>query len=364
MSRLSLRESRRERADPPPSGPAGGIAGEYAAQSRRLRNGLISLGVFFALVLGLLFAVPDLRAAIEHMTDAGAGWMALAIVFQALSCAGYAVFFVLVFPGLGRRLSLQISLSEMAVNSIFSVSGIGGLALGAWIMRSKGIAMDRIARRSVVVFLLTSAVNTAAMILIGVPMWLGLLPGTRNPLLTALPAAVALGAIIGTLALAEWAGRAADRRAAAEEGSRRARVEVALSAISEGVGDSLGLLAGRDWRLLGAVGYWLFNNLVLYACLMAFGGAPSLWVVGMAYLTGMIANAIPIPGGLIAVEGGLVGMLVLFGVGPTSAVFGAVVAYRAITLWIPAVAGSVAFLSLRGEIGTPLTTRAPGAAGL
>ena len=36
----------------------------------------------------------------------------------------------------------------------------------------------------------------------------------------------------------------------------------------------------------------------------------------MAYLVGMLANSLPIPGGFVAVEGGLVGMLVLFGVAP------------------------------------------------
>jgi uncharacterized membrane protein YbhN (UPF0104 family) len=45
---------------------------------------------------------------------------------------------------------------------------------------------------------------------------------------------------------------------------------------------------------------------------------------------------------------------------PASHVVVAVVIYRAISLWIPAVIGSLAFLSLRREIGKPL---APGMAG-
>ncbi len=74
----------------------------------------------------------------------------------------------------------------------------------------------------------------------------------------------------------------------------------------------------------------------------------------MAYLVGMLANSLPIPGGLVAVEGGLVGMLLLFGVRPASEVLAAVLIYRAISLWIPALIGSVAFLSLRREIARPL----------
>ena len=78
-----------------------------------------------------------------------------------------------------------------------SVSGLAGIALGAWVLRSKGISVERIAKRSVLIFVLTSAVNVGAVVLIGVPMWLGLLPGSRDPLLTLLPAAAALATIVG-----------------------------------------------------------------------------------------------------------------------------------------------------------------------
>ena len=88
-----------------------------------------------------------------------------------------------------------------------SVSGLAGIALGAWVLRSKGVSVQRIAKRSVLIFVLTSAVNVGATALIGVPMWLGLLPGSRNPLLTLLPAVAAIATIAGTIALAEWARR-------------------------------------------------------------------------------------------------------------------------------------------------------------
>ena len=44
-------------------------------------------------------------------------------------------------------------------------------------------------------------------------------------------------------------------------------------------------------------------------------------------------------------------MLLLFGARPATQVIAAVVIYRAISLWIPALIGSVSFLSLRHEIG-------------
>jgi uncharacterized membrane protein YbhN (UPF0104 family) len=324
------------------------------AQSRTLRNSIISLLVVFALYAALLLSIPDLRSALDHVAHADPAWLGGAVALELLSCAGYAVLFGLVF-GLGRRLTSRLSLAELAVNSVVSVSGLAGIALGAWVLRTKGVSVDRIARRSVLIFALTSAVNVAAVVVIGVPMWLGVLPGSRRAVLTLLPAAVALALILGTLALAAWARRAVARRAG--EAGRRT---VALKALGDGVSDALQLIRGHDWRLFGAVGYWLFDNLALYACLAAIGNEPSVWVVAMAYLVGMLANSLPIPGGIVAVEGGLVGMLLLFGVRPASHVVVAVVIYRAISLWIPAVIGSLAFLSLRREIGKPL---APGVAG-
>jgi uncharacterized membrane protein YbhN (UPF0104 family) len=340
-----------------PMGSRGSADGGMSAQSRRLRNGLISLAVFFALVAALLLAVPGLRSAGERITDANVAWIVAGVGFELLSCAGYVVLFELVFK-MERRFSRRLSLSELAVNSVVSVSGLGGIALGAWVLRTKGVSVERIARRSVLMFVLTSAVNVSAVALIGIPMWLGLLPGTQNALLTLLPAALAIATIAATLAVAALAGRLAMRR-----GLRDGRMHVALVAVSDGVRGALRLIGEGDWRLLGAIGYWLFDALVLYVCLLAYGPTPTFWAVAMAYLVGLMGNSLPIPAGLLAVEGGLIGMLVLFHIRPVSAVVAAVLTYRAISLWLPALIGSVAFFSLRREIGEPVTAASEGATG-
>jgi uncharacterized membrane protein YbhN (UPF0104 family) len=328
-------------------------AAAMSSQSRTLRNSLIGLAIFFALVAALLLSVPGLHAAADRIGDARPGWVAAGVGLELLSCAGYVVLFGLVFGMLSRRLYSRLSLSELAVNSVVSVSGLAGIALGAWVLRSKGVSVQRIAKRSVLIFVLTSAVNVGATALIGVPMWLGLLPGSRNPLLTLLPAAAAVAMIVATIALAAWARRGAARRI-----RTRGRAYVALVALSGGVDDALELIRARDWRLLGAVGYCLFDIGALYACLLAYGPAPSWWVVAMAYLVGMLANSLPIPAGLIAVEGGLFAMLLAFGVRPGSLVLAAVVTYRAISLWVPALIGSAAFLSLRRELDRPIVPAA------
>ncbi|MGN6372096.1 MAG: lysylphosphatidylglycerol synthase transmembrane domain-containing protein [Solirubrobacteraceae bacterium] len=329
------------------SSGAEGMRTGMSLQSRRLRNGLISLAIFFGLIVALLLAVPGLSSVADRISDANLPWLAVGIGLELLSCAGYVVLFDLVF-GVGRRFGVRLSMAELAVNSMVSVSGAGGIALGAWVLHTKGMSAERITRRSVLLFVITSAVNVGAVVLIGIPMWVGLLPGSTNPLLTLLPAALALATIVAMLVFARWADRLAARH---EPGGR---VHTAMISVGEGVYDGLRLIRTCDWRLSGAVGYWLFDTLVLYVCLLAYGVTPEFWAVAMAYLVGLFANSIPLPGGILAVEGGLIGMLVLFGVRPASVVLAAVVTYRAISLWLPAAIGSVAFWTLRHDIGEPL----------
>jgi uncharacterized membrane protein YbhN (UPF0104 family) len=342
-------------SDRQPRDPADEQLGALSTQSKRLRNGVIALAVFFALIVALLLAVPGLRSVADRISDANLAWVAVGVGLELLSCLGYVLLFELVFQT-DRRFSARLSFAELAVNSVVSVSGAGGIALGAWVLRTKGVAMERIARRSIVMFLVTSAVNVGAVVAIGVLMWLGILSGSRNPLLTLLPAGLAFAAILGTLATGTWAERLSGRA-----GAEHPRVKATLGVVGHGVRDAVKLILRHDWRLAGALGYWLFDAFVLYVCLAAYGPTPSFWAVAMAYLVGLFANSIPLPGGMLAVEGGLVGMLLLFHIRPASAVLAAVVTYRAISLWLPALIGSLAFLSLRSEIGEPLLPEPEGA---
>ena len=62
----------------------------------------------------------------------------------------------------------------MAFGAVVPVGGAGGLAVGAWAMRAWGISWSRIANRSAVIFLLTSAVNGAVLVLAGIGIAAGL----------------------------------------------------------------------------------------------------------------------------------------------------------------------------------------------
>ena len=96
----------------------------------------------------------------------------------------------------------------------------------------------------------------------------------------------------------------------------------------------------------GIIAYLVFDLLILWASFKAFGAAPSLAIMTMAYLLGQLGGLIPIPGGIGGVDAGLVGTLVLYGI-PLTPATSAVLAYRAIFLWVPAVTGAIAFYFLR-----------------
>ena len=73
-----------------------------------------------------------------------------------------------------------------------------------WALRRGGMPAGEIARKTVAFFLLTSAPSVVLLLLFGVGLATGILPGGGGLLLTVLPAVVAAGAIAATLACAGW----------------------------------------------------------------------------------------------------------------------------------------------------------------
>jgi uncharacterized protein (TIRG00374 family) len=101
--------------------------------------------------------------------------------------------------------------------------------------------------------------------------------------------------------------------------------------------------------VLGAVAWWGFDIATLWACFHAFGPAPPVGVVVMAYFLGMLGNLLPLPGGIGGVDGGMIGAFIAFGVSSDLAIV-AVLAYRGFAFWLPTVPGAIAYLQLRRTV--------------
>jgi uncharacterized protein (TIRG00374 family) len=127
------------------------------------------------------------------------------------------------------------------------------------------------------------------------------------------------------------------------------RLAQASATGASGVRTAIGLVREKNPALIGAVAWWGFDIAVLWACFHAFGGSPPKGVIVMAYFVGMLANALPLPGGIGGVDGGMIGAFAAFGVDAELSVV-AVLAYRAFAFWLPTLPGAVAYLQLRRTV--------------
>jgi uncharacterized membrane protein YbhN (UPF0104 family) len=208
-----------------------------------------------------------------------------------------------------------------------------------------------IAIRSSVVFLVTSAVTVGALSVFGFGLAAGVFEGPRKPLLTLLPA------LVGVLTLGAFLAVPGPlTRIAAKHADGHSRMASTLTSLAAGIQESETVLRRPDWRLLGAVGFWIFDVATLWLAFRALGSAPPFGAIAMGYLIGMLANIIPIPGGIGAVDFGLVGMLAVYGA-PLSTAAAAVLIYRTISLWVPTLVGTVAYVLLRGDLHRPISPR-------
>jgi len=322
-----------------------------AEATKRLRNGLISLVLLVALITGLLLAVPGLHGVGDVVSDMNPWWLLAAVVMEILSCLGYVLAFLQVFDRAPVRFGARVALSELAFGAAVSLGGAGSVAVGAWLLVERGGPPGRIAERSAVLFLLTSAVNVLTLAIVGLGVWIGLFPGPGNVLLSLVPGLVGVVVLLFFLALPSVTERTAARRAPG-------RLRTALNATATTIRSTFELLRTPDWRLIGAFAYLWCDIAVLVACFHAAGASPPLAPIILAYQIGYLSNLIPVPGGIGILDGSLVGMLVLYGINATKAT-AATIVYHGIALWIPAMWGTVAFLILRRTRHHPIDLRPP-----
>src|SRR5262249_28726590 len=182
-----------------------------------VRRSLLVLAAVAIIVIVLVTLLPGLASVRDAFRGARPGWVALAATLELLSCASYVLVFRAVFcERMSWRTSTEIGLSEQAANSLLSVGGAGGLALGAWILRRGGVPGDRIGRRTVAFFLLTSVANVGLLAVAGTAFAIDpLVERSGRVTLGAIPALVGVAAIALTLA----AGRIARSRTGRRDGA-------------------------------------------------------------------------------------------------------------------------------------------------
>jgi uncharacterized membrane protein YbhN (UPF0104 family) len=310
------------------------------------RKALLLVGTAVLLVVSVVLLAPafaDLPAAWERIRNGDMRWLTLALAFELLSFLGHIVLFSAVAKDggaagsrIGLWVSTQINLAGHAATRLFASAGAGGIALTAWSMRRAGMERTDVAARMVTFLVLLYGVYRGALVVGGLGLYSGLLPGGGSFAITVVPAIFG-AAVIAAVASAQWVKPG--------EG----RVRAVMAPVGRGVRDARRLLRTGNAGLIGALMWWGFDIAVLWACFEAFGEAPAFAIITVAYFVGMLANTLPLPGGVGGVDGGMVGALIAFGVEPELALI-AVLGYRGFAFWLPIVPGAVAYLGLRRTV--------------
>jgi uncharacterized membrane protein YbhN (UPF0104 family) len=321
-------------ASPVPDSPFGSVS------ARRVLLMVAGAAITIASIVLLAPAIAGLPDALDRLAHGDASWLALALVLEALSFLGHAILFRAVgLDERGRidlRASIEITLAGHAATRLLASAGAGGIALTAWAMRRSGMNRADVGARMTTFLVLLYSVYMAALVVGGLGLATGLLPGGGSAAITVVPAI--FGAAVIGIALAA-------QRIRPGEG----RVRRVLGPVAAGVRDARRLIRTGNAGLVGAIMWWAFDIAVLWACFEAFGASPAIAVVVVAYFVGTLANTLPLPGGVGGVEGGMIGALVAFGVDPSLALI-AVLAYRGFAFWLPIVPGAIAFITLRRTV--------------
>ena len=282
----------------------------------------------------------------------------MAFGFEVAATASYIAVFqgVHVPPGspIRFRESYQITMAGLAATRLFAAGGAGGIALTAWAVTRSGMRPRVVACRMVAFLVLLYGVYMATFVIDGLGLYLGIFEGPAPFAATVVPAIFGGVVIIVFLAIAFVPGdldRLVARWTSADSrfGKAMRRLAALPATAATGVRTAIDLVRSRDPYLLGAIGWWGFDIAVLWACFHAFGHAPPQAVIVMCYFLGMLGNALPLPGGIGGVDGGMIGAFTAFGVNVELAVV-SVLAYRAFAFWLPTLPGAVAYLQLRKTV--------------
>jgi uncharacterized membrane protein YbhN (UPF0104 family) len=330
----------------------------HRTMPRISRRHALAAGLFVLVALSVLYVVVPRIAGLDEtwrrLATGDPWWLVVAGVLELCSFAGYVLLFRAVFgaaaASIGWAASWRITLAGVAASRVLAAGGAGGVVLTVWALRRAGMSRRTVATRMTAFLVLLYAVYMAALVLGGAGLRSGLLAGPAPFGLTVVPAlfgAVVIVVALLTARLPEDLDHRLGRFSTSHGMPGRVARSLALAAavLGDGVRTAIGLLRTRDAALLGAVAWWAFDVGVLWACLVAFGESPAGGVVVMAYFVGTIANLLPLPGGVGAVEGGVIGALVGLGT-PAGPAIAGVLAYRAFALWLPAVAGAIAYVQL------------------
>ena len=325
------------------------------------RRLVMGIALIVLSLVGLYLLLPKLAGLNQTWGRLRRGdplWLGVAAGLELVSIAGYAVLFRTVFgrgiPRLDWRASIQIPLAGIAAIRLLAAAGAGGVAVTVWALGRAGMDPRVIACRMVANLILQYAVYLGAVVVFGVGLGVGILHGGGPFVLTIVPALLSLAGAALVLSAVLVPADVERRLRAVRSGPRLwqrliERLAGAPAALGAGARTATELVRERRPGLLGAVAYWGFDIGALGCSFQAFGGHPPVAVLVLGYFLGTLGGLLPLPGGIGGVEGAMIGVFAAFGI-PAAQALIAVLAYRAISFWLPTVPGVAGYLALRRTV--------------
>ena len=332
----------------------------FFADPKRLIQTAVAVVLLFVAIYVLVPKLFDLQDAIAKIGEGDPWWIALGVVFCVLSFAAY----VALFRGVvGEKVihlewseSYQITMAGLAATRLFSAGGAGGILLTYWALRKAGMERRQAASRMLAFLVVLYSIYLLALVVFGILLRTHVLSGEAPLSGTVIPAALAaVVLVLGLLAalVPEDFERRIERHTSGRFGKVARRLATVPATLADGTRTALQFVRHRRSGVLaigGAIGFWAANIAILWASFHAFDIHIPLGVVVQGFFLGMLANLFPFaPGGVGAVDAGMIGAFVLFGL-PGAEVFAAVLTYRVIAFWLPIPPGIIAFFQLRKTV--------------
>jgi uncharacterized protein (TIRG00374 family) len=313
---------------------------------------IAAIVVVGAIAISALPGLDDVRARLQNTDPV---WIGALILVEIGSCAGYLLAFRATFcTQLPWGLSYDIAMAELAANALLPAGGAGGLALGVWALREAGMPTGHVARRTVAFFVVTSAANFFALIVVGIGVFAGVVSGRNSALLSLVPALVTACGVLLVVSAPRILRGAGDRRATHRSERRGGRLGTAvhggLTAAADGIEQAIELLRWHSFGVIVGSFLYMACDIAALGCgFAAVGTVPAFGTLVLGYLIGQLGNLVPVPGGIGATEGALVAVFALYGVNVSEAT-AAVLVYRLFQLAVPSLLGVPAFVLLRRRL--------------
>lgn len=333
---------------------------KFFAAPKRIIQTLLAVVALTVAIYVLFPRFVGLEDAFGTIEKGDLDWVLVALLFNILAFAAYVALFRGVVAEKIIHLrwaeSYQITMAGLAATRIFSAGGAGGIFLTYWALRKAGMERRLAAGRMVAFLVILYSVYMVALIVFGILLRTGVLPGGGKVSTTIIPAALAGAAILIVALLALLPGDIEGRIEGALSGRFAKFAKKAASApatFAQGTRDAMAFAEDPKSGILalsGAIGFWAANIGILWASFQAFHVEVPFGVIVQGFFLGMVANLFPLaPGGVGAVDAGMIGAFVLFGI-PAAEVFAAVLTYRVIAFWLPIPPGIIAFFQLRHTV--------------